>query len=478
MPPQRIAGRYEIEQEIGRGGMGVVYRARDTRLGRTVALKMLHPEVAQDAELARRLAIEARAASALNHPGIATVFDYEEHPDGRFIVYEFVAGDSLRKFVPLLSGSKFRLGPLLDIAAQMADAAAAAHERGIIHRDLKPENILLVEGFGQTARIKILDFGLAKVRRPPSVSPAAPDSAETETVHTTPGLQVGTVNYMSPEQVEGEPADARSDIYALGLVLYELASGKNPFLGRSSASTQAKILRDEPPALARPDSRIPAELDRILHKCLRKRPDERYQSARELGVDLSNLRTDSAAHPAAEQPVAPAAKRPDAPISIPRGIGRSLLMAIQAGYLAMYAAFIYAVTMRPFEPGRGPSLLSHDELNMLLPILGFIALAGTPVRLYIFSAVAIDYEDFGRKYRLLWPAVMALDLVWSGAALLLGPRIELLALLCVGGLAYLPLAQRRMVFDAYFPTGGRTSGLQPLPPRSAQHSGGPEHPIS
>ncbi len=460
MPPRLIAGRYEIEREVGRGGMGVVYRARDTRLGRTVALKMLPAEVAADAELGRRLAIEARAASALNHPGIATVYDYEEHPEGRFIVYEFVEGDSLRKHCAVFSHARFPLDALLGIAIQIADAVAAAHDRGIIHRDLKPENILLVEGADPMARIKILDFGLAKVRRPHSAS-AGGDSAETETVHTTPGLQVGTVNYMSPEQVEGEPADARSDIFGLGVVLYELASGKNPFVGRSRASTEAKILRDDAPSLALPDTAVPSELDRILRKCLRKRPEERYQSAAELRVDLSNLRRDAAAGAAqAAPPWAAKARRPDAPINVPRGIGRALLMSVQAGYLAMYGVFIYQVS-KPFEMhGAGGTLLSQNQMANLILILFFAALAGTPVRLYILSAVAFDYPDFGRKYRKLAPAAMVLDLVWAGAPLLLGPRVGPLALLFVGGLAYLPLAQRRLIFDAYSPEGGRTSGVR------------------
>jgi len=297
MLSELIVGRYRVEQEVGRGGMGVVLRAYDTRLNRVVALKMLPSNTTHDSELCRRLAEEARAASALSHPGIATVYDFVEQGEASFIVYEYVEGRTWRKE---LARAPFTTDEILDASAQLADALAAAHNHGIVHRDLKPENIMSVSDDYSRGRVKILDFGLAKhVHAPLSVSEE--DAAETVSIATSPGLLVGTVNYMAPEQLEGQPVDARTDLYALGLVLYEMATGTNPFLGRTPPSTIANILKQEAPSLRQHIPTAPAELDRILLKCLRKRPEERYQSARELLVDLRNLRRVPAESPGTAQ---------------------------------------------------------------------------------------------------------------------------------------------------------------------------------
>ena len=328
-----IAGRYLIARELGRGGMGHVYLARDQKLGRNVALKMLPAEITHDAELRRRLAQEARAASALSHPGVATVFDYVEEGGESFIVFEFVEGRTLREE---MASHRFATEEILDVGMQLADALAYAHEHGVVHRDLKPENIMLTPHSGSRGRTKILDFGLAKLARPISQAASAGiASAETATISTAAGLLVGTVNYMSPEQAAMQPADARSDIYSLGLVLYELAAGVNPFVGQSPTSTIANIIKVEPPPVTERNPVAPPELDRILRKCLRKRADERYQSSRELLVDLSNLRDDS------KTPASPSVPKNDLremerPLEISRGLARGLVGAIQVGYLAMY----------------------------------------------------------------------------------------------------------------------------------------------
>lgn len=278
-----IDGRYQLDQEVGRGGMGVVVRAFDTRLKRVVALKFLPPDCTHHTDRLRRLAAEARAASALNHAGIATVYDFVERGADSFIVYEYIEGRTLRSE---LSRDLFGTDDVVNVGVQLADALVAAHSHGITHRDLKPENMMLVPDDHSRWRVKILDFGLAKQM----LCGGAASEADTISIATVPGLLVGTITYMAPEQLESRLTDGRTDIYALGLVLYEMATGKNPFVGRTVPSTIANILKQEPPPLRQKDPSAPVELERILSKCLRKNSNERYQSARELLVDLNGLR--------------------------------------------------------------------------------------------------------------------------------------------------------------------------------------------
>lgn len=452
------AGRYELVREIGRGGMGVVHLARDTHLGREVALKMLAAEVMHDPQLRRRLAIEARAASSLSHPGVAAVFDYVEHENDCFIVFEYVEGVTLREW---LRNRRPQLEEVLDIAVQLAEALCAAHTRGIIHRDLKPENIMLTPGPRGTHRVKILDFGLAKLQRP--LAPAE-DSAQTVSVLTQPGFRVGTISYMAPEQLEGEPASAQADVHALGLALYEMVCGRHPFARPTGESTIANILKAEAPSLVESSPLVPAELDRIVHKCLRKRPEERYATAADLLVDLSTLGRDIIAprgHVASTSTPAPNEKRGS--MVFARHPARLVLAAVQIGYLAMYVSVLFDMEATAREAAY---VLSGGVGGQAAPswTLGVIALAlvGILVRLYLFSAVSSDFPDLGMKYGRLFPAVLVLDLIWAASPLLLARRMGIgLALGSVAALAYLPFVQRRLVYDAYSPLGGRTSTLKP-----------------
>ncbi len=453
--------RYELAGELGRGGMGVVYKALDTRLGRAVAVKMIPKEALENADLRRRLAQEARAASALSHPAVATVYDFVEEPQESFIVYEYVEGQTLRE---KLKGWRFETEEVLEIGVQLADALAAAHERGIVHRDLKPENVMLVQGTGHLARVKILDFGLAKVFRPLGPADEASQAATESLPLTTAGLLVGTVNYMSPEQLEGDPVDHRADIHALGMVLYEMATGSNPFLGKSRTSTMANILRQDAQPVRERNPVVPAELDRIVSKCLRKRREERYQSARELFVDLSNLRRDLAAArpaPASDQVQAGAIKpAPEAapPLEISRGLARSLFLLIQVAYLIMYAVTFYD-PQKTGVAARGP--LGSQMGALLTGILFVAAVLGAPLRLYLASAVGFDHANTGRLFRQVFPLVLISDLAWSASPLLLFQTLSLLALLVIPALAYLPFSQRTLVLTAYAPGGGKRSGATP-----------------
>jgi serine/threonine protein kinase len=284
-----IADRYRAGEEIGRGGMGIVFRALDIQLDRPVALKMLLPEATHDIAMRRRLASEARTASVLNHPGIAIVFDFVEAPEASFIVYELVAGRTLRSE---LAAGPFSIEELVEAGVQLADALSAAHQLGVMHRDLKPENIMVAPGDDGRGRMKILDFGLARRFALPLPEGECASAAATITELTALGLAAGTTAYMSPEQLQTGQADARGDIYALGLILYELAAGCHPFRGTSVSATIANILTQTAAPITRHNPAAPAEIDRIIQKCLRKRPVERYQSAKELLTDLRNFRAD------------------------------------------------------------------------------------------------------------------------------------------------------------------------------------------
>ncbi len=277
-------GPYEIVAPLGAGGMGEVYRARDERLGRDVAIKVLPASFTADAERLRRFEHEARAAGALNHPGITAVFDVGTHEGAPFVVEELLEGETLRS---ALAGGRLPTRKAVDYAIQVARGLAAAHEKGIVHRDLKPENIFVT----RDGRAKILDFGLAKLTGAGDVTAAT--SLPTATKDTQPGALVGTLAYMSPEQVRGQPADARSDIFSFGVILHEMLSGTRPFRGDSAADTMSAILREDPPDLSATNRNVSPGLERVVRHCLEKNPEQRFHSAHDLAFDLEALSTAS-----------------------------------------------------------------------------------------------------------------------------------------------------------------------------------------
>ena len=275
-------GRYEIRSKIGEGGMGEVYLAQDTQLDRIVALKILPAEVVGRADRLHRFTQEAKAASALNHPNILTIFEVGETSGTHFIATEFIDGETLRQ---RLKGHTLDLGEVLSIAAQVADALSSAHEASILHRDVKPENIMVRRRDGY---VKLLDFGLAKLTGPPAAIDA--EAATRPHMATDPGVLLGTVQYMSPEQARGQDVDARTDIFSLGVVLYEMIAGCLPFAGKTNTDVLAAIVHSEPPPLARYSREVPETLEFIVTKALRKDKEERYQTARELFTDLRTLK--------------------------------------------------------------------------------------------------------------------------------------------------------------------------------------------
>ncbi|MEO5894925.1 MAG: protein kinase [Vicinamibacterales bacterium] len=284
----KTLGRYRIGPLLGRGGMGEVYRAEDSELLRAVALKVLPQHLSGDPDRLARFVLEARAASALNHPHLVSIYEIGEgRPDERavrFIAMELVEGETLRQ---LFDSHRAGLARVLEYLGQAADALAAAHAAGIVHRDLKPENLMVAEG----GYIKVLDFGLAKLRADPVRVDA---NQATQTVlspaATSPGVVMGTVGYMSPEQAQGTAADHRSDIFSFGCILYEAVTRARPFTGSSAVDTLHKIINDDPPSVASLSPSVPAELNRIVRKCLAKSPEDRYQSMKDIAIDLRELR--------------------------------------------------------------------------------------------------------------------------------------------------------------------------------------------
>ncbi|MFQ5927795.1 MAG: serine/threonine-protein kinase [Terriglobia bacterium] len=416
---------YRIEEKLGEGGMGVVYRAEDTRLGRTVALKALAAAYARDPARRERFKQEARAAAALSHPGIAAVYELEEVGDSLYIVYEYIPGPNLRS---LVRRGGLDLEILLDIATGIAQALAAAHERGVVHRDLKPENVARTPE-GQT---KILDFGLARFASP------ALDTATASTRLTEPGMMVGTVAYMAPEQLEGKEADTRSDIFAFGALLYELATGTHPFKGATPASTIARILTAEPAPLVRLNPLSPPELDRIVRKCLRKRPGERYQSTRDLAVDLEQLRRESGER----HPVAGAAAGK-------RGAGTGL--GVEEGEPALLARLF---SVWGLTPRRWWELDTLAGLIVFYPLMIYFAwkvkeweqepwaffsilvyvVAPFSLRVFLLSTAAFNPAALPREVRRLAPWLMFAHLmlfvgVLTGAGVMLPPHTGFAALL-------------------------------------------------
>jgi two-component system LytT family response regulator len=283
MPESLAAGsvlaHYRIASRLGAGGMGEVYLAHDLSLERPVALKILPPEVAHDADRMRRFVQEAKLASALSHPNVAHVFEIGEGDGVTFLAMEYIEGQTLNARI---AGAPLPIAEAIDIAIQVADALDAAHGKGIVHRDIKPANIMITP----RGHVSVLDFGLAKMKPGGTTSGASRTATQ---LLTDPGMVMGTVHYMSPEQALGRDADDRSDLFSLGVVLYEMATGRLPFSGANATEMLMQILHAQPEAMARFNYETPAELERIVRKCLEKDRERRYQSARDVLVDLENL---------------------------------------------------------------------------------------------------------------------------------------------------------------------------------------------
>ncbi len=279
--PDTIIGQYSVVAKIGEGGMGEVYRARDRKLGRDVAIKVLPAAFSEDSARLARFEQEAQAAGSLNHPNILVIFHIGMHEGAPYIVSELLEGETLRE---RMGGAALPQRKALDYALQIARGLAAAHEKGIVHRDIKPDNVFVTND----GRVKILDFGLAKLGGASDVTQSQTE-VPTRKVNTDPGTVMGTMGYMSPEQLKGQPADHRSDIFSFGAILYEMLSGKRAFRGDSMAETMSAILREDPPDLSDTNKTVSPTLERVVHHCLEKNPAERFHSARDLAFAIETL---------------------------------------------------------------------------------------------------------------------------------------------------------------------------------------------
>ena len=354
--PQSLVGRqigsYQILSLLGAGGMGEVYRAEDTRLGRAVAVKVLPEEMAQDKDRLSRFIREARAASALNHANVAHTYEIGQSDGLHFIAMEYVEGQSLAQ---KMSGQPLELKEVLDIGIQAADALEEAHRKGITHRDIKPANLMITP----KGQVKVLDFGLAKITRPEG---EAVGSDVSTSIHTAPGMVMGTLRYMSPEQVLGKELDARTDLFSLGVVLYEMTTGRLPFSGSQASEVTDRILHAQPEALARFNYEVPAELERIIRKCLEKDRERRYQSAREVLADLSRLKEGSAANTVVDKSVAKPRARLRRPVAV-------------AALMLTVVALVYVFLFRGPPPVVAPDIKS-------LAVLPLANLSGDPSQEY------------------------------------------------------------------------------------------------
>ena len=434
MIPDQVA-HYQILKKIGEGGMGEVYQAKDTRLGRTVALKILPESFASDKYRLHRFLREARVASTLSHPNVTHIYEIGEENGTHFIAMEFVDGETLH--------DRLRHGPLdneqiLMITSQISEVLDKAQQLGIVHRDLKPSNIMI----DSRNQAKILDFGLARQDR---VADEDVNRLSTE-AHTESGAILGTAPYMSPEQALGKKVDYRSDIFSIGVVMYEMATAQRPFSGPTVMAVIDQILHAQPVSATRINPKLHSDFKQIIEKCMRKEQSERYQSWKDLLADLRSIRTQLSGNTIAPGVV-------EGEYNLSRGTARTCFALIQIMYLAFYVS---ALRWSDGMEAGFAELLGAGVAPALTLTFIITALAGIAIRLHLIFLVLWDHVSTGVQFRKIFPVVFAFDIFWTFAPFALIREVHgivvmspALLLACVPPLAFTPFAQRTLIRSAY-----------------------------
>jgi len=413
--PNSIDQRYEALGEAGRGGMGVVYKARDRQTNEIVALKLLNPVLVGDHSATERFKNELKLARKITHKNVCRIYDIDLAGEIPYISMEFVEGETLRTL--LRKVGTLNLQPSLRSALQICAALGEAHKQGIMYRDLKPENVMV----DRAGDIKLLDFGLAR-------------SVER---NTTVGQLVGSPPYMAPEQITGTAVDQRADIYAFGLVLYEMLTGRPAYQGESDISLLLERLKTAPVPPRQVEPKIPEVIEDIILRCLQKNPAHRFQSIDDVQKGL-------------EQFVEFAEKNTTVRTAFPRtheflmrkSVAKAWLLFAEFGYIAIYCVTLYYIDSVA-------TILDRDLVvpsQTVLPLVIILAMCGIAVRIYLLSALLVNHPALSRKFPRLFPALFVLDSLWAAAPLLLLHKINWgLTLAFVTGLAYLPFAQRTLI---------------------------------
>jgi predicted Ser/Thr protein kinase len=428
-PPPPKCERYEILAEVGRGGMGIVYRARDRETNELIAVKVLRPELAGDFGIVERFKNELKLARKITHKNVCRMYDL--HLDGStvYITMEFIEGQSLRQI--LESGAELTVDRGIQVTRQICAALREVHNHGIVHRDLKPENVML----DQSGIVKIMDFGVARALN---------------IGRTVTGAVLGTPAYMAPEQASGQRIDLRADIYALGLIAYELFTGVAAFAADTPVVLALKQVREMPVRPRALEPLLPPVLEKIILKCLNKSPGQRYQSVDELDSALAEIvQTEpNIADPVIETPRYPlflTATAQDLP-KVPRTLVRTLLVLIQSLYLVFYLLALWKFHRLEFAASQ--FLSSRAWLLVGLVLIG--AVVGLALRLYLLSGIAFDYAGLGENFHRMFFAFLVLDELWALSPLLMAYKIGVgLAIAASVALAFLPFSQRTLMRMGY-----------------------------
>jgi predicted Ser/Thr protein kinase len=428
-PPLPKCERYEILGEVGRGGMGIVYRARDRETNEVIAIKVLRPEVAGDFSIVERFKNELKLARKITHKNVCRMYDLHLDGSAVYITMEFIEGQSLRQM--LESGAGLTLDHGIQVIRQICAALVEAHNHGIVHRDLKPENVMV----DQSGVVKIMDFGVAR----------APNMGRTVT-----GAILGTPAYMAPEQASGQRIDLRADIYALGLIAYELLTGVAAFAADTPVALALKQVREMPVRPRALEPSLSPVVEKIILKCLSKNPGQRYQSADELDSAFAEI---AQTEPNTVDPVTGTPQYPffltataqDLP-TVPRALVRALLVLIQSLYLVFYLLALWKFHRLEFAASQFVS--SRTWLIVGLVLIG--AVVGIALRLYLLSGIAFDYAGLGENFHRMFFAFLILDEFWAVSALLLAYKIGVgLAIAASVALAFLPFSQRTLMRMGY-----------------------------